>query len=234
MIVAVSSVKDEADIIHDTLNHLFDQNVDHIVISDGGSEDGTPFLIELTNTTVLDQTGPFDQGAEITRLSLLALEAGATWVIPFDADEFWIGTDGRTVKAVLDSVPDSVGKVYAATYAHTDWDYRQAQKPLSKVCFRPTPDLRVHWGNHGVDGVPGEDLHGILEVRELQYRSWEHFQSKVEKARALFASWDVPYEHGSHMRRLTELTPDQLLEEWNQWKAQPTTFSPIPRSSTRP
>ena len=83
------------------------------------------------------------------------------------------------------------------------------------------------WGNHHVSGIPGEELHGVLEVRELQYRSYEHFLVKIEKARTLFASWDVPREHGSHMRALTEMNEAQLATEWDKLRSMLSKNDPI-------
>lgn len=226
MIIAVSSILHEADIIGQTITHLFKEGIDEVVIS-VGEEDEETFQEALdSGAAVTWQTGPFDQGAEITKLAR-AWSEDATWILPFDADEYWIGSDGRSIEAILLDQPSNIGKVYAATYPHIDIDHKGPQKPLSKVCFRPHPDMVVHWGNHLVSNVPGDEIHGILEVRELQYRSWEHFLAKVEKARALFASWDIPEEHGSHMRALTTLTTEQLQAEYQRLRNIPTTVDPI-------
>lgn len=227
MIVAVSSVLNEVDIIATTIAHLRDQGIDNILISDGGSTDGTWDLVADLADGYLTQDGPFDQGAEITRLAHIARENGAEWVLPFDADEFWIDPTGGTVSQVLCQLPANISQVYAATYGHLDWDRRLPQKPLSKVCFRPSPDMTVSWGNHHIYGVPGEELHGVLEVRELQYRDFGHFLAKVQKARDLFATWDVPIEHGYHMRVLTQMTDTQLAAEWAAYQAQPSTYFPF-------
>ena len=227
MIVAVSSVLNEADIIAKTIVHLKAQGVDEVLISDGGSTDGTRDLLVKHADGYVLQDGPFDQGKEITHLAHLAREQGADWVIPFDADEFWIDPLGTTVAEVLYALPDTTSHVFAATYGHLDWTRRLPQKPLSKVCFRPQPGMVVAWGNHHVNGITGDAIHGVLEIRELQYRDWDHFLAKVEKARALFASWAVPLEHGHHMRRLTEMTDQQLADEWANYQSQPSTHAPI-------
>lgn len=227
MIVAVSSVLNEADIIRRVIDHLVGQGVDQFVISDGGSNDPTRERMEHPLVGRLNQDGPFDQGAEITRLAHIAADLGATWIIPFDADEFWCDPLGGTVAEVLNSQSSGIGKVFAATYGYRDWNHRFPQKPLSKIAFRPTSDMKVHWGNHNMSGGTGEAVHGVLEVRELQYRDWDHFLAKIEKARQLFASWDVPREHGHHMRRLVDMNEAQLRDEWANYQSQPATYAPI-------
>lgn len=227
MIVAVSSVLNEVAVIAQTIAHLKAQGIDEVLISDGGSTDGTEALLIECADGYLEQQGPFDQGKEITRLATIAMEQGADWVIPFDADEFWIDPLGTSVAEVLHALPDTTSHVFAATYGHLDWSRRLPQKPLSKVCFRPHPGMVVAWGNHHVFNIPGEAEHGVLEIREIQYRDWDHFLAKVQKARDLFASWDVPPEHGHHMRVLAGMTDSQLADEWRNYQSQPSIHAPI-------
>ena len=219
MIVAVSSILDEAGIIGETVGYLLDQGVDKLLISDGGSTDGTQeILAKFPEVELLDQTGPFDQGAEITRLSRMAYEQGAEWVVPFDADEFWWGVGS------LRDLPTTTTRVYATMWQHVDRDYRHlTPKPLPKVAFRPNATCVVEWGNHNVRGVPGNAMVGLV-VKELQYRDFEHFCQKIEKARRLHASWDIPEQYGSHMRVLFDA---DLEATWNAMQAVPTTYDPI-------
>lgn len=212
-IIAVSSVLNEADIIGHTVSHLLGEGVDQCIISDGGSTDDTIWgLFPPSVCNILKQEGPFDQGAEITRLAGIAHDRDADWIIPFDADEFWIDPLGGTIRSILEALPPECLKVHCAVFKHYDWDQKfTAQNPMGKVAFRPTEQMVVAWGNHDVSlGREGTEEHGLLEIRELQYRDYDHFYAKVQKARALFASWDVPMQHGHHMRELAEM-PDEAL-----------------------
>ncbi len=228
-IVAVSSVKDETDILPKTVSHLLGEGIDRCIISNGG---GTPGVYKMRGVIGCPQEGPFDQGAEITRLSYLAVEAGADWIIPFDADEFWIDPLGGTIRSVLEALPGSILKVHCAVFKHLDWDTKLVtQNPLGKVAFRPSPEMKVAWGNHDVWlSQGGDEEHGLLEIRELQYRDYDHFLQKVKKARDLFASWEVPQEHGHHMRLLTEAT--DLQTEYDQVRGGETVADPIPYKGT--
>ncbi len=223
MIVGVSSVLDEAGIIHQSATHLLNSGADWLIISDGGSTDRTrDILNSLAQVTVYDQIIPFRQDDEITMLSHLALGLGATWVVPFDADEFWCGCH------LLNGISDRTGRVQATMWQHTTWERRhQSPKPLPKVAFRPVSGMRVAWGNHDVTNVPG-DVEGGLIVRELQYRDWPHFVEKVEKARRLFQTSDFPVEYGSHMRRLAAMTDSELKTEWAIMQTVPTVWDPVP------
>lgn len=99
-------VRDEIDIIEDNLSFHFAQGVDHAIVIDNGSVDGTrEFLASLENqgrVTVLDEPEQnYQQGIWMTRAALLARdEFGADWVINNDADEFWVPGHGD-LKTIL-------------------------------------------------------------------------------------------------------------------------------------
>ena len=93
-IVAITMVRDEADIIDWTLDHLLNQGIDHIIVADNLSVDETGWkLAALANTgrvTVLQDDEPgYYQDEKMTRLAHMA-------AIDFDADTAvaWIGGDG--------------------------------------------------------------------------------------------------------------------------------------------
>lgn len=234
MIVGVSSVLNEASIIRQCSTHLLANGVDKLIISDGGSTDATPdILTSLDGVQFEWQDGSFDQGAEISRLTHLALARGATWVIPFDADEFWIDPLGDSISSILNAQPPDIGLIHCAAFTHLSWDLKVAQqKHFGKVAFRPTSDICVEWGNHAVYGTTGSAMHGLLEIRELQYRDWDHLQAKITKAKDLFASWDVPWVYGGHMRALAAMDSTQLEEFWSGLQGLETIHDPIPYRGT--
>jgi glycosyltransferase involved in cell wall biosynthesis len=65
-----------------------------VLAVDNGSSDGTyEQLAELARelpVTVTSDPGPFEQGRTFTALARQAHAAGADWVLPLDADEFWL------------------------------------------------------------------------------------------------------------------------------------------------
>ncbi len=223
MIVAVSSIRNEEAIIAKTITHLLAVGADHLIVSDGYSTDSTfDILQSLDNVTALRQDGPFVQPDEILRLSGLANEMGADWIVPFDADEFWCD-----LSPLLEA--DAV-KVFATVYGHQSWELRHEQaRRLPKCCYRET--TMCHWGNHDA-ATTGEVLHG-LEIRELQYQSFEHFLAKIEKSRELFAASDFHPGYGSHMRALVAMSDEERAAEWDRLCAIPTVVDPIPYRGAR-
>ncbi len=88
-------VRDEIDIIDQNIAFHLAAGVDHVIVTDNGSEDGTrDVLAEYERAgiaTVLDEPRrDFAQGEWVTRMALLARDRfGADWILNNDADEFW-------------------------------------------------------------------------------------------------------------------------------------------------
>ena len=103
-------VRDEADVVGAMLEHHRAQGVDHVIITDNGSIDGTADVLrryeEAGFATVWhDPVHRKQQYQTVTRMARHAATAmGADWVINADADEFWIPTTGTSLREVLADV----------------------------------------------------------------------------------------------------------------------------------
>ncbi len=228
MIVGISMVRNEAGIIGSTIRHLMAEGVDHFLVYDGSSTDGTlDILAELPVTVTEDPDRGFYQARKMTALAVQAFELGAEWVVPFDADEFIYPTDGTSIAEVLASA--AADKLYVRMILQRDWDHREpGHKSLPKVVFRASRHATLDFGQHDVRGTVGDER-DRLELRELQYRNWDHFVAKVENARRLFADTpDMDPMHGTHMRRLAAMTHEELVAEWDTLQSPTVVFDPIP------
>lgn len=117
-VAAVMLVKNEADIIEAVVRHTL-QNVDEVIVSDGGSTDGTyEILAAMPVTLQHDLEFGHYQGRKTTALAMEALALGHQWAIPVDADEVWIAGDGRPVRDFLAGVAPDVKTVRAVLYNH--------------------------------------------------------------------------------------------------------------------
>jgi hypothetical protein len=107
MIFAVMMVRNERDILPVNLRYHLDQGIDHILVADNGSTDGTAEILEefaATNRVhVFARPGPFHQADTTTELAREAFLRGATWVLPIDADEFWHVPGGRLDDVLADA-----------------------------------------------------------------------------------------------------------------------------------
>ena len=224
---AVTVVRDEADIISTTVEHLLAEGVDRVWVLDHCSTDTTPALLgDLAAThpdrvwVDRDDEPGHHQANRITTLAMQARAAGAEWVIPFDADELWYAPGSTLAEFFTDCRYDSVqcvgfdhicrdltgGTVETITYR------RPYPQQIPKVAFRPSARNYVDEGNHHVS-QPGRVGSG-LELRHFQYRSFDQMRRKVRQgARAADEAGQHPM-YAAHWRNLATLSDDELEVEW--------------------
>ena len=107
-IVAVMVVRNEADLLPLNIRYHAAQGITEFRIVDNGSSDATrERLRELAHTVRIRWTrddGPYHQSEMATELAADAARAGADWIVPIDADEFW-SASGRFLAEALSASP---------------------------------------------------------------------------------------------------------------------------------
>lgn len=98
-VVGLCMVRDEADVIALTVAHHLGLGFDSILVVDNGSSDGTDRVLEQLSRADprvqwMRDNSEWRQAEKTTELAREAYRNGAAWVVPFDADEFWIAVDG--------------------------------------------------------------------------------------------------------------------------------------------
>ncbi|MFA4840228.1 MAG: glycosyltransferase family 2 protein [Agrococcus sp.] len=187
-LVLTMMVRDEADIIAATIEHHLAQGVDHIVVTENGSVDGTLEILrayaEVAPLTLLqDAEHRKQQGEVVTRMARLAHdELGADWVINGDADEFVRAMDpSRTVGEVLAAMPTSIGAFPAPVVnlvgpmaergsgirrlVHRDERSEDALRAAGLIAH-PTPNA-IHVGRSDVTVAQGNHFTSIEQVGEV-------------------------------------------------------------------
>jgi len=235
VIVAVSMVRDEADVIDTVLRHLLASGVDHLIVADNLSTDSTPHVLNDLEacgaplTIVQDDELGYYQSRKMSGLSDMAADMGATWVLPFDADEVWYGVDPQSGEAcrisdALSQVEDDVRIVRAPGWDHiaeglpefpspfSPWRRPQTQQ-LAKVAYRAQRGAVLHMGNHDVS-ISGPDVVGPLAYRHFQYRSLEQMTRKLRNGRQAYEASDIHPLHGTHWRAGGLKSDDELAAEW--------------------
>jgi glycosyltransferase involved in cell wall biosynthesis len=97
-------VRDAVDVVEACLRHHHALGAERILVVDNGSTDGTLELLHRLAgdlpISVESDDGEFRQDLAFTKLAREAAGQGAEWVLPIDADEFWV-TQGESLGRVL-------------------------------------------------------------------------------------------------------------------------------------
>jgi len=112
-LVSTLIVRDEADIVGAQIAYHLNAGVDFVIAVDHESQDGTTDILEGFARDGyllrLPESGPVLEDAWRTRMArLAATEYGADWVIPADADEFWLPRHCG-LRETLAAVPERYG-----------------------------------------------------------------------------------------------------------------------------
>ena len=139
-LVAVSIVKNEADIIEPFIRHTRAW-VDHHLVFDHDSSDGTREILGalqaegLPLTLFTDQALGNLQQARSNRLtSLAARDHGADWILPLDADEILTGPGRPALEKVLAAhASDRPATLPLLNYFPTEQDNAAEENPILRL-----------------------------------------------------------------------------------------------------
>jgi hypothetical protein len=255
MVVGICRCKDESDIIESTVRHMLDE-CDAVIVEDNASTDDTLDILAAIDSLRLivrhdDEIGYY-QSAAMSRLAAFAAAGGASWVVPFDADEYWYSPHGR-IADVLDEQPAAVAT--AKLYDHiptgldgTDEDpvkrigwRRREPAPLPKVACRPVLCVTIEQGNHAASYPAASSVDDLLVVRHYALRSPEQMIRKARNGGKAYAATSLPEHVGAHWRQWNELTDEQLADVFREfyWSADPAAdpsliFDPAPMACPLP
>ena len=141
LVVGVMMVRNEADVVRANVLHHHRQGIRQLLIVDDGSTDGTPELLEELEREGLvrwfHHSGIFLQAAWTNRLMQQARLDGADWVVPLDADEFWIAPGSR-IDAVLAITGEDALQVKAVNLVQRRSQLTPDVRGLTTMLYRPT------------------------------------------------------------------------------------------------
>ena len=211
-------VRDEADILALNLEHHLAQGIDFFIVTDNGSVDATPEILQTYADRGLleliqEPSETYAQAVWVTRMAQRAAALGADWVIHADADEFWIAAQpGLRVRQVVRRLPKdqsilAVQRWNAALSRHVerldcvepttirwyDSDSRNAVgRPLPpKVLHRGCSDVQIDQGNHSLtwpDAAEPTHSSSELLILHLPLRGYRHYERKIRQGGRSYAS----------------------------------------------
>ena len=194
--------------------------------------------MELPNVVVaIDDDPAYRQSEKMTALAHRArVEFGAEWIIPADADEFWLPHAG-TLAEVCESQSARVGILPAAVFDHVlttgegfdSMTYRMRepqprwQQPRVKVACRARPDLTIEMGNHWARYARRLAVRpDLLTIRHFPIRSFDQFARKSRQGAAALRLTDLPRSAGAHWRRWGAMSELQLREKFRGYVYDPS------------
>jgi glycosyltransferase involved in cell wall biosynthesis len=243
-------VRDELDVLPYTLVHLLNEGVDHLIVADNLSTDGTwewlnEFAAGKPITLLRDEEVGYYQSRKMTRHYQAASAAGADWVIPFDADEVWYCETGSTLAAMFGRRWEA-DCLEAKIYNHfpTSHDAESEPNPFLRILHRdPAPSIMtktaaragigslvIEQGNHRAHA--DHELRIVrpeLAVGHFPWRSPGQFERKVRNGGQAYAAAtdtnEVPLNQGEHWRQhgqiLAEGGPEAIWGVYDEWYHDP-------------
>lgn len=223
---AVTMVRDELDVLPSVIDHLLEQGVDGIIVADNMSTDGTwEYLqersaLEQRLYVGRDTMFAYRQALKMTRLAELAMRAGADWIVPFDADEYWFAPQGPLAQWLRGLDADVIEAdwfdmvLVSALPIATDSTFLMDSTPaeLRKVAFRTLPGAELGIGNHTVKRL-GDSSSQRLSVAHARWRTYAQVLRKVRQgAAAIAATGSTTY--GGHWMQAAALTEAEVEEMW--------------------
>lgn len=219
-------MRDEVDVAFDVVRHMYDQGCTFVIVADNLSIDGTHEELTRAGATVtFDKEPGYYQSAKMTKLADFAKEAGATWVVPFDADELWYGLDRLTEDAPQNYATADLLNHYetgkdeldlASPFARMAWRRAEVgENSIPKVAVKWVQGMELQMGNHGVKWANklGEPL-VLPPLHHFQYRGFDHFRRKVRNGKQAYDASNLPAGYGAHWRELGALGDEELRRRY--------------------
>lgn len=220
---AISMVRDEEDIIGYTVAHLISEGIDGIVVANNLSVDKTQDILEVIKGAssvpviiVEDKEEAYYQAVKMNRLAEYAIQQGADYILPFDADELWVTANSNSVREVIEAEHAPILGATVIDHRATALDdikvnpirrmcYRRIETlKLQKMCFSPALTKgRITQGNHAVTDGQGRYLSfkpSSLRIRHFPLRSPEQLLRKVLAGGPAYEKTTLPRDVGSHWR----------------------------------
>jgi Glycosyl transferase family 2/Methyltransferase domain len=198
--VGLYLVRNEVDLIETNLRHHFARVIDEAIVIDNGSSDGTlervAHLAADLPIQLASEVGPMFQAERVTRMARFAVARGADWLLPIDADEFWVGA-GASFRDVLEETPGDVRALFVEVVNFVQRRDVLVARPgrLASMTMRPERAIG-----------PAEETSRMVREGEI---GWLEALSTPKCV--LRASPDVVVANGNHVTATRDGMPTERL-----------------------
>ena len=179
-------IRNEADVVRLNVLYHLKLGVDRLIIVDNGSTDGTTEALRQLGEAddrvrwTRDE-GPYKQSEVMTALAREAHAAGADWIVPLDADEFWYAS-GRGFRNVLEKTQAGVLRAEVANFV-------QRREEVES-----SPEALLHMTRRAAEPVsPPSHAQDLVEERRIGFVEKAYPRKCISRPTA-----DIEIETGNH------------------------------------
>lgn len=191
-IIATYLVRNDHDILADSIEHHLNNGVDALIITEHKSSSETSKILDKYNDHILHRTyensDGYNQSEWVTKMARIASRFKPKWIIHCDADELWCDLDSAKEDAQaistdywynyfpysIDEFKVSEAKNYE--YASESSLFGPGMYGLRKVMHRPNDDIVIYQGNHACS-IP--TINSKVRIKHYPIRTYKQFESKV-------------------------------------------------------
>lgn len=234
-IIATYLVRDDHDILEDSISHNIDNGVDAIIV--------TEHHISKESSKILDKFKPFilrrivendhgyNQSAWVTRMARMASRFSPHWIVHCDADELWCGFDTIDVDDGVEAIftdywynylPYSVDEfkicdAKSYEYPSDSSIFGLGMQAKRKIMHRPNHNIIVHQGNHNCSALKTQIINTI-KIKHYPIRTFEQFKTKIVNGYNAYANSNLPENFGTHWKRwYKEYLDGRLLDTYKSF-----------------
>lgn len=228
MIIGTLLVRDEEEILEECILHHLNNGVDLFIATDNNSTDSTrDILNKYVKEIILEPNLNYEQGKWVTRMAQMCCDYKPDWIVHIDADEFWYGLP------TIYEISKEFGVVFLPNhyYDHIPTDNYTSRKSMPfyektirtptnkngiRLIHRPSKNVIVHQGNHGVDKVPGKKFHLLNDsicMHHYSIRTYQQYEKKIIAGGQAYELYPGNKSHGIHWRNNYELYKQGKLRD---------------------
>lgn len=239
MIIATYLVKNDDDILGDSISFHLNNGVDTLIVTENNPSKETSAILDQFQDYILcrikENNTDFNQRDWVTRMARIACEfTDDAWIFHCDADELWhnlsalndVTDDIVKTRPWLNHLPYSIYEFnidkahYYEKPTNDSW-FGKGMQSKRKVIHKPQKEIMIKQGNHGVVGVQ-EINECPIEIHHYPVRTYEQFKKKAIVGGIAYEKSDLPEHMGKQWRRwYSEYKNGTLLDTYKSFLATP-------------
>ena len=239
MIIATYLVKNDSDVLRDSIEFHLNNGVDALIVTENNSSPETAHILDSFKQYIITRIDEpavnYDQGKWVTRMAHIAALQLPDWIFHCDADELWCGLDVLNdydahvvhTQCWHNYLPYSIDEfeinkaVFYEKPIKKSWfgDGMQAQR---KVIHKPNSEIKIQQGNYQIIGHGGKLPICPITIRHYPVRTYEQFKQKTIVGGKAYEKSDLPEWMGSQWRRwYQEYKEGKLFKTYESFLATP-------------